>query len=793
MESQQSQHPYRKTITIKGSTMFDTFAHNVIRWRWLIILVTVLLIGMAGKGMKQLTLTSDYRVFFSEENPQLAAFERLQNTYTKSDNILIVLAPKNRKAFTRETLAVVEQLTKDAWQVPYNLRVDSLSNFQHTRGVEDDLIVKDLYSNGADLLDSELEAIKQVALNEPLLVKRLISEAGDVTAVNVTINVPDENPRNQITEAVAYARDLAEKIRAEHQHLDVHITGTVMMNNAFPEAAKSDVRTLIPFMFLVVIITLWIMLRTLSGVFATILIIVFSIVTAMGLTGWLGVTLTPPTANVPTIILTLAVADCVHILVSYLYALRNGLEKKAAIHEAMRVNFTPVTLTTMTTAIGFLSMNFSDAPPFRDLGNMVAMGLVAAWALSFTFLPALMTVLPIRIKHGETRTQQLMIKLGDFVIRHRKPLLWGNILVVVALALAIPKNEMNDQFVEYFDHSIEFRRATDFVTDNLTGIYTIDYSLNAGEAGGLNEPAFLAKVDEFSEWFRAQPEVIHVNVFTDVMKRLNMNLHGDDTDYYRLPDERELAAQYLLLYEMSLPYGLDLNNQIDIDKSATRMNVTVENLTTNELLSLEQRAYAWLEDNAPEAMLTHGASPAIMFANIGMRNMKSMISGTVLALVLISFILIVALRSVSIGLLSLAPNLLPAAAAFGVWALLVGEVGVSLSIVISMTLGIVVDDTIHFLTKYLRARREKDLDAEGAIRYAFSTVGTALWVTTIVLMAGFSVLAFSAFKMNAGMGLMTAITIGIALLLDFLLLPPLLMKIQENPDDFKKTAAPATA
>ena len=766
--------------------MFDSFANTVIRWRWLIILVTVLLVGLAGKGMKQLTLTSDYRVFFSEENPQLAAFERLQNTYTKSDNILIVLAPKNHKAFTRETLAVVEQLTEDAWQIPYNLRVDSLSNFQHTRGVEDDLIVTDLYTNGADLLDSELEAVKQVALNEPLLVKRLISEAGDVTAVNVTINVPDENPRNQITEAVAYARDLAEKIRTEHLHLDVHITGTVMMNNAFPEAAKSDVRTLIPFMFLVVIITLWVMLRTLSGVFATVLIIVFSIVTAMGLTGWLGITLTPPTANVPTIILTLAVADCVHILVSYLYALRDGLEKKDAMRESMRVNFTPVTLTTMTTAIGFLSMNFSDAPPFRDLGNMVAMGLVAAWALSFTFLPALMTVLPVRIKHGETRTHQQMVKLGDFVIRHRTPLLWGNLLVVATLTLAIPKNEMNDQFVEYFDHSIEFRRATDFVTDNLTGIYTIDYSLSAGEAGGLNEPAFLAKVDEFSEWFRSQPEVIHVNVFTDVMKRLNMNLHSDDADYYRLPDERELAAQYLLLYEMSLPYGLDLNNQIDIDKSATRMNVTVENLTTNELLGLEQRAYAWLGENAPAAMLTHGASPAVMFANIGMRNMKSMISGTVLALVLISFILIVALRSVSIGLLSLAPNLLPAAAAFGVWALLVGEVGVSLSIVISMTLGIVVDDTIHFLTKYLRGRREKGLDAEGAIRYAFSTVGTALWVTTIVLMAGFSVLAFSAFKMNSGMGLMTAITIGIALLLDFLLLPPLLMKIQENPDDFKK-------
>jgi len=761
--------------------MVESFANWIVRWRWLIIIATLLLVGAAGKGMQRLTLTTDYRVFFSEENPQLLAFEELQNTYTKNDNILIVLAPKNKKVFTRETLKAVEELTEAAWQIPYSLRIDSISNFQHTRGVDDDLLVNNLYENGGELLDSELEAAKQVAINEPLLVHRLISPAADVTAVNITIQVP-ELDRNEIPDTVEFTRQLAEKLRNDYPHLEVHLTGTVMMNISFPEAAKADARSLLPLMFLVVMVALGIMLRTISGVITTIMVVLFSIITAMGITGWLGVTLTPPSGSAPTIILTLAVADCVHVLASILHYMRTGMEKRPAIIESLRVNFQPVTLTSLTTAIGFLSMNFSDAPPFRDLGNMVAMGIIAAWLLSLIFLPALLAVLPIRVKQ-RADDQNGMERLGEFVIRNRKPLLWGNLLIVVLLTSAIPKNELNDQFVEYFDDSIEFRRATDFTMENLTGIYTIDYSLSAGEAGALNEPMFLKKVEEFAEWFREQPEVVHVNVFTDVMKRLNMNLHGDDKDYFRLPEERELAAQYLLLYEMSLPYGLDLNNQIDIDKSATRMNVTVENLRTKELLELELRAYDWLEENAPESMLTHGASPSIMFGNIGMRNIKSMISGTTLALVMISFILIVAFRSVTIGLVSLIPNLLPAAAAFGVWGLLVGEVGVSLSIVISMTLGIVVDDTIHFLSKYLRARREKNLNAADAIRYAFSTVGTALWVTTIVLIAGFSVLAFSSFKMNAGMGLLTAITIGLALALDFLFLPPFLLKIQENDDD----------
>ena len=171
-----------------------------------------------------------------------------------------------------------------------------------------------------------------------------------------------------------------------------------------------------------------------------------------------------------------------------------------------------------------------------------------------------------------------------------------------------------------------------------------------------------------------------------------------------------------------------------------------------------------------------GVSPTVMFAHIGMKNIISMLSGTTIALVLISLILIVALGSWRYGLLSLIPNLVPAGMAFGVWALIDGEIGMALSVVTAMTLGIVVDDTIHFLSKYLRARREQGLSAEDAVRYAFSTVGVALWVTSVALVAGFLVLATSSFKLNSGMGLLTAIVISIALLVDFLLLPPLLIR-----------------
>jgi len=393
-----------------------------------------------------------------------------------------------------------------------------------------------------------------------------------------------------------------------------------------------------------------------------------------------------------------------------------------------------------------------------------------------------MSLLPVRIKERSANNDTMMIKLGDFVVRQRSRLLWVIAITVILLVSAIPRNELNDVFVNYFDDTISFRNDSDFTTDNLTGVYTIDYSIESGEPGGISNPDFQREIEAFANWYRQQPETMHVNTFTEIMTRLNKNMHGDNPEWFRLPDQRELAAQYLLLYEMSLPYGLDLNNQINVDKSATRFTASLKTLSTNEILNLEQRVQTWLKENAPHIKSAMGTGTTIMFANIGQRNIISMLIGTSIALALISMVLIIALRSVKIGLISLIPNLVPAAMGFGLWGLLVGEVGLGLSVVMSMTLGIVVDDTVHFLSKYLRARREKNMSSEDAVRYAFKTVGRALFTTTVVLVAGFLVLAMSSFQLNAGMGLLTAIVISFALAVDFLLLPPILMKFEEKKD-----------
>jgi len=320
-------------------------------------------------------------------------------------------------------------------------------------------------------------------------------------------------------------------------------------------------------MYLVILLMLGLLLRGFSGTFATLLVISFSTAAAMGLAGFVGMSLSGPSSTAPIMILTLAVADSVHFLVTHRQEMRLGREKREAIVESLRVNFQPIFLTSLTTALGFLSMNFGDVPPFHDLGNIVATGVAIAFILSVTFLPALMAILPVRTKPQTAKKIYAMDRLGEFVVQRRQGLMWGMGGVIVLLIAFLPRNELNDVFVEYFDESFEFRRATDFATENLSGIYDIHYSLSAGEPEGLSNPVFLQKVEAFAQWYRQQPEVMHVSTITDTFKRLNKNMQRDDPAYYRLPEQRDLAAQYLLLYEMSLPYGLDVNNQINIDKS----------------------------------------------------------------------------------------------------------------------------------------------------------------------------------------------------------------------------------
>ncbi|EGQ8024813.1 efflux RND transporter permease subunit [Vibrio vulnificus] len=745
------------------------------RFSFWTLIISLMAIVATAMGAKNLYFRGDYNIFFDGSNAQLQAFDEIQTTFAKTDNIALVLAPKSGDVFDQRTLTQIQEMTEQAWQVPYSSRVDSLANYQHTEAVDDDLLVEDLLYQSYPLTAERIAKVRAVAMSEPLLVNALVSEKGDVAVINITMQMPGVDETAEVNEVVAYVEQMLSHYRAEYPDVTIYKAGIIAMNHSFAMAAQNDSATLVPTMLLVILVFLTIMLRSFLSVLATLVVIIGAIIATLGIVGWAGMFLHVASVNVPTLIMTLAVADCVHVIASMRHFMRQGMPKSQAIHRSVTLNFVPIIITSVTTAIGFLMMNMSDSPVLRDFGNLSALGVMIACVLSVSLLPALLNLLPVRFSAKQAaKSSDIMDKLADLVVHRRNVLLPLSIVVIAGSAALIPYNKVNDESVKYFDTSSEFRQAADFMEQRIGGMTTMSIAIKTHQSQGIASPEFLEVLGEFTRWLREQPETDHVASLSDIYKRLNKNMHGDDSAYYALPAERELAAQYLLLYEMSLPFGLDLNNQVNVDKSSVKLQLTVKNLGSVELVALEERIYQWFASHAPRYQVV-ASSPSLMFAHIGETNMASMLSTLPITLILISALMIFALRSWRLGVISLVPNIAPAVIGFGLWALISGEINLGLSVVVTLTLGIVVDDAVHFLAKYQHARKEGQ-NAEQAVRYAFHTVGRALWITTVVLVAGFSVLAMSQFRLNSDMGQLSAIVIFVALVIDFVLLPSLLMR-----------------
>lgn len=761
--------------------MLEKYIHFIIKTHKWVLLASLALVMTLAVGVTHLTFTSDFRSYFGPDNPQLIAFESMEETFSKQDSLYFFIRAKQGDLFTPQGLDLINEFTEQGWEIPYSQRVNSLQNYQHTAVEEDDLLIDFLYEEPLNLSDNDIQRVKDIVMAEPTLINNLISEDGKATGVGIRLALPEGDSAAASIEAVAAGRVLAEKLRPKYPNIEILVGGSVTSNVTMGEAIAQDIETLLLLAYLVKIIIMLVLLRTFSGMLLTLLLISFSVTGTMGLFGWLGTTMTPPTGFVPTAVMTIAVADTIHILVSYYYELNNGKQKNAAIAEALRVNFSPVFITSITTMIGVLCLNTSDSPPYRDMGNMIAAGVMLAWLYTITFLPAFLALIPApKGKQKQKTHSPFMTGFANLVVKNHLILVLVTGLTVVAVGSQVTKNQITERWHEFFDDTFEVRQTTKAINEDLGGLHRIFFVMDSGEANGINNPNYLQQMDDFSIWLLEQPGVTHVDSLTDVIKRLNQNLHQDQKEWHRIPENAELAAQYLLLYELSLPMGLGLDDTINSERSSVRMSVAFKSTDSAAVLALEKDALNWLKQNAPDVKTKEGTGLDIVFANLTARNVNAMLSGTSVAFILISLLMIIALRSVRIGLISLVPNIVPAILAYGLWGMLSGRVDTAVSVVVCLSLGIVVDDTVHFLSKYQRARKEQGLEAPEAIKYAFNTVGVALLVTSVILVGGFSVMQASHFHPSQQMGQLLAITIAVALLVDFLFLPPLLMLLDKK-------------
>ena len=703
----------------------------------------------------------------------MLAFEQIEADFNKQDTLVFLIeAEDGRSVLSPDVVSFIHNLTEAAWTIPFARRVNSLTNHQRIESEGDDLLVEDLIPE-ISLTPSEYKNIESYIDSSIRLKNFLISEDKTLTLVTVALSLPtgDEAATKHL---VDYTREMLSNM--DQTHVQVQLFGSAVINLALAEAVERDMGLLIPGSYLLIFILIFFLTRSLSGTFSALTLTLLTVAAVFGILGWYGKLLTPVVGAVPSMIMIIVIADCMHLLTSYHHGLRNGHKKSRALELAMESNIRPVIVTSVTTAVGLLCLNFSESPPYRDLGNLVAMGALIAGLLSLTWFPALLSVLPAPVLSQKTNQYipDLLNHYSDYLVKKNYVAVTLIVILILLAGTGLSKLHFNEQWHQYYDETFAVRKALDTQNERLYGVNFIQYVVSADEADGIYSEEYQHQLAELTDWIRQQKNVGYVDSFTEQLREIHHKLNGETQEHGALPDNRELIAQSLLVYELSLPYGAGLEDYINIDKSATRLTVHLHKSTSKELTSLDQIILG-RASGMSALTLSEGSGLDMIFAQISDRNSESLLKGTLLALVLISTILIVLLRSFRLGLISLVPNVLPAVMAYGLWGFINGRVDLGLSIVACMGLGLVVDDTVHFLSKYQFARKQGN-SAEQAVRYAFSTVGVAMVITTAALFSGFALLAFSSFSPTQGMGILLALTVIFALLIDFILLPVLLLR-----------------
>ena len=761
---------------LKKENLSKFIIHN----RIVFIFSCLVLVLILGRGITSVVFDPDMERFFPKGHPATSLSYEIDETFIRTDNLVIAINAKNNSIFTKKTLSLIESLTEKSWTVPYSIRVDSLTNYSYVRSVDDDLLVEPFIENAVSLEDSFIKQREKIVEEEEIIFGSLISKDKKTTVISIIVDPPNPDANIKLIDTVEYMLEYVDEAKSNHPELDIRVLGTPYQEYISPKMVLSEMPIVMPSMLLLILVSVFFLLRSVYAVLATILVIVLSLISTFGSVGYIGNALNQMVITIPILIITLALADCVHLFSIFFQQRAKGYSSKESMTRSLELNLQPLFLTTLTTCIGFLSFNVLDVPPLQDLGNFVSIGIAMAFIFTIFFAAPLFSFFEIKAPKSVNQQINLSRKIAKFSLKNSKTLLWSVPLASLLLICLIPLNVLDENPTQMYDEGFTSFSADTLWLDEMLGV-TFPVSFKASSNNGsVSEPEFLKKIDNFVKWLETQDEVNHVTSLAHTMKNLNKSMHGDDPEWETIPESEELSSQYLFFYEMSLPMGLDLNSSISQDRASTKISANLDDMSGKDFLKFDKKVRAHIQENNLTEIISPAAGFRVVFSHISMVIVNSLLFGVFLGLLSITLLLGLFFRSIPFGVLSAFPNVLPIAAAFGIWALYDGQVGFMVAVGMGSTLGIIVDFTVHLLSKYDLARREMGQSPEEAVVFAFESVGFALIVMTIVISLGFLVLNLVNFMPLHDFARFSTISFLMALIIDFLLFPNLLVRFDKR-------------
>jgi len=729
---------------------------------------------LLGAGMTFTTFDTSLSELLSEDNPQLDELEEMAQRFPSPLTATFAFTSGTDDAvFNQRLLGAIRDLQDSYTAVPGATRMSSILNYRSPQ------FNFQLFERASeDYSAAELAELVTPALSDPVLTSTLLTADVNVTFANLFLDSGNiDAGRTQIAAALL---DLTDQLRTRNPDVDIYVNSELLFEQASRDAMVRDLTTLLPAVILICVLTICWCFRSLIIGACILCQALLALVTTVGIAGYTGLSFNTVTVIAPLIVVIISVAHSVHIISLYKKYLHRHEKAIDSIKESIRYNFKPVLLASITTAIGFLSLNLSSSPAIQDFGRVVAIGIGAAWLLSFTLLPSLL-VFASSISRQEDISTDAMLphKLASWIAkfwpRWDRTLFIGGSALALVTCLMLPLNETDFDRLDFIQSDSEIGDYYDMLTERLEQGPSLVYGVATDVPEGAIEPALLHQVDDFSDWLRSLDEVENVGSLVEVVKTIHLSRGGQDPAYYRIPDDVNAIAMDLGAYQSIEYEDFPLDSFLDRDASTMRLVVSAGALSNQQLIDLDNRIQQKFSQDFPSGRLIQG-SGVIVFANMDDQVTVELLQGYSLSLVLITLTLIVGFRSFYFGLLSVGPNLLPAVMVFGLWGLFVGQLDPFVMMLFSISIGLVVDDTVHILCHYLDYRAQGS-NVTDAFNSSLATAGPALIVTTAVLALGTTILiAASTLYFQQAARLLVPIVI-LALVLDLLYLPTVLRRL----------------
>ena len=756
------------------------FAKLLIKYRYLSIGLVLIAVCLLATGLTKLTFNPDLETYFPEGHPAVIRYNEIDDMFIPTDNLIIAVHSNEGTLFNGDSLKVIEELTKKSWTIPYSVRVDSLTNYSYVKSVNDDLIVEPFIEEAEKKSIEFFEKRENLVAGEDIIYKSLISEDKKTSVVSIIVDPPGPNKEDQNSELINYILGFIEPIKESNENLDIRLLGNPYLDYISPRIVKAEMPVVMPLMLLLIFFIVFLMIRSYVAVLATFVVILMSLIATFGSIGILGNPLNQMVTTIPILIITLALADCIHLFSIYFQNRIKGISSKESMEKSLEMNIQPLFLTTISTCIGFLCLNFIEVAPLRDFGNAVAIGIGFAFIFTIFFIAPIVSFFEVKTASKVTKQTRFSTSVGSFILKNGNKLIFSITSISFLILLCIPMNELDENPTQmYAEGFTSFSSDTLWLDEKLSVTFPVNF-LATNEEGQVSDPDFLEILDKFSVWLEEREQVNHVTSLANNMKNLNKSMHGDDPEWKKIPENADLSAQYLFFYEMSLPMGLDLNSSISQDRKSTKISATLKDMSANEFKEFNNEVLGYLQQNNLENMISEPSSFRVIFTYMVEAIVNSLLYGLFIGILLITLIIGLFFRSYLLPALSIFPNILPIGMGFGLWGLFVGDVGFMVAVGMGSTLGVIVDFTVHFLSKYELARKEFKKSVEESVIYSFETVGFALIIMTVVLALGFSVLNLVTFIPIQDFAKFSVICFIGGLIINFLFLPNLLMKFDKR-------------